>query len=255
MDRVRAMSKDISQLLQDWEFDSEKSVRVVKTDDGREVMQVRLPLGIEQYELDGRPDGMRPFGKSTMLEEFQERVRLSSDSFRLGHDDFLLLSNEGILFYYRYLRLFQIGDYKRTARDTDHNMQLCDLVEKYCEDNDDKKMLLQYKPYILRMNAISKAMMFLHQHLKAAAREILESAIESIRSLPEVDTPSFQFERIRSLDYLESALKQVHEKKADPLEALKEELAKAVDEEDYERAAVLRDRIGELSGETSEQES
>ncbi len=254
MDRVRAMSKDISQLLREWEFDSEKSVRIVTTDDGREVMQVRLPLGIEQYELDGRPDGMRPFGKSTMLEEFQERVRQASDDFRLGHDDFLLLSNEGILFYYRYLRLFQIGDYKRTARDTDHNMQLCDLVEKYCDENDDKKMLLQYKPYILRMNAISKAMMFLHQHLKTAAREILESAIESIRSLPEVDTPSFQFERIRSLDYLESALKQVHGKKPDVVDALKEELAKAVDEEDYERAAVLRDRIGELSGERSDQE-
>jgi len=164
------MSKDISQLLQEWEFDPEKSIRIVAADDGREVMQVRLPLGIEQYELDGRPDGVRPFGKSTMLEEFQERVRLGGGDFHLSHEDFLLLSNEGILFYYRYLRLFQISDYKRTARDTDHNLQLCDLVEKHCEEDDDKKMLLQYKPYILRMNAISKAMMFLHRHLKVAAR-------------------------------------------------------------------------------------
>ncbi len=254
MNRVEVMSKDISPLLQEWEFDNEKSIRIVAADDGREVMQVRLPLGIEQYELDGRPDGMKPFGKNTMLEEFEERVRLSSDNFQIGHDDFLLLSNEGILFYYRYLRLFQIGDYKRTARDTDHNLKLCDLVEKHCEDGDDKKMLLQYKPYMLRMNAISKAMLFLHQHLKTAAREILEGAIESIRSLPEVDTPSFQFERIRSLDYLESALKQVHEKKPGPVEALEEELAKAVDEEDYERAAMLRDRIGELSAETPDQD-
>ena len=246
------MSNDITNILRDWEYDSDKSIRIVTAEDGREVIQVRLPLGIEQYEIDGRPDGQRPFGRTTLLEEYQERARVAGSDFKLTHDDFVLLSNEGILFYYRYLRLFQIGDYKRTARDTDHSMQLCDLVEKHCEEADDKNMLLQYKPYILRMNAISKAMMFLHQHLKAAAKEILEGAIENIRSLPDVDTPSFQFERIRSLDYLESALKQVHEKKADPTESLKKELERAIEDEDYERAAELRDKIGEISQKISE---
>jgi len=249
------MSKDISAILSEWEYDPDKSIRIVAADDGREVIQVRLPLGIEQYELDGRPDGVKPFGKTTLLEEFQERARLAEGALKISHDDFVTLSNEGILFYYRYLRLFQVGDYRRTARDTDHNLQMCDLVDKYCDDPEDKKMLLQYKPYILRMNAISKAMMFLHQHLKSAAREILESAIESIRSLPDVDMPSFQFERVRSLDYLESALKQVHEKRTEPLDALQEELKQAVEEENYERAAELRDRIGELSSNSPETDS
>jgi len=36
--------------------------------DGREVMQVRLPLGIEQYELDGRPDGKRPHHTASLLD-------------------------------------------------------------------------------------------------------------------------------------------------------------------------------------------
>ncbi|HUX21532.1 MAG TPA: UvrB/UvrC motif-containing protein, partial [Spirochaetia bacterium] len=235
------MSKDISSILEDWEYDPEKSIRVITADDGREVLQVRLPLGVEQYELDGRPDGVKPYGKGTLLEEFQERARLSDTEFKLSHDDFVGLSNEGILFYYRYLRLFQLGDYRRTARDTDHNMQLCELVEKHGEEVEDKNTLLQYKPYIMRMNAISKAMMYLHKHLKSAAREILEAAIENIRNLPEVDTPSFQFERVRSIDYLESALKQVHEKEFDPLDNLREELKQAIEEENYERAAELRD--------------
>lgn len=248
------MSKDLTQILSEWEYDPEKSVRIIKADDGRDVLQVRLPLGVEQYELDGRPDGVRPFGKATLLEEMQERARLTPEGFKVTPEDFINLSNEGILFYYRYLRLFQIGDYRRTARDTDHNMQLCELVERHGAEIEDKNTLLQYKPYIMRMNAISKAMMFLHQHLKAAAREILETAIDNIRNLPEVDTPSFQFERVRSLDYLESALKQVHEKKVDPVDMLREELEKAVAEENYERAAELRDRIGELTGQSSEQE-
>lgn len=248
------MSKDLSQILSEWEYDAEKSIRIITADDGRQVLQVRLPLGVEQYELDGRPDGVKPFGKATLLEELQERARLSSGEFKLTQDDFVGLSNEGVLFYYRYLRLFQVGDYRRTARDTDHNMELCELVEKYGEEIEDKNSLLQYKPYIMRMNAISKAMMFLHQHLKTAAREILESAIDNIRNLPEVDTPSFQFERVRSIDYLESALKQVHEKKVSPVDALREELKQAIEEEDYERAAEIRDQIGELTGKSSEAE-
>ena len=63
----------------------------------------------------------------------------------------------------------------------------------------------------------------------------------------EIDTPAFQFEKVRSLNYLKATLKQIHEKKASPADALKSQLAEAIDEEDYERAAVLRDRIREIS--------
>ena len=62
----------------------------------------------------------------------------------------------------------------------------------------------------------------------------------------EIDTPAFQFERVRSLNYLKATLKQIHEKKASPADGLKNQLAAAIDDEDYERAAVLRDRIREI---------
>jgi protein-arginine kinase activator protein McsA len=61
----------------------------------------------------------------------------------------------------------------------------------------------------------------------------------------EIDTPAFQFERVRSLNYLKATLKQIHEKKDNPLDTLKSELKEAVDEEDYEKAASIRDRIRE----------
>ena len=62
----------------------------------------------------------------------------------------------------------------------------------------------------------------------------------------EIDTPAFQFERVRSLNYLKATLKQIHEKKGSPVELLKTELSTAIEEEDYERAAALRDRIREF---------
>ena len=64
----------------------------------------------------------------------------------------------------------------------------------------------------------------------------------------DIDSPAFQFERIRSVNYLKSALKQVDEAgPKSPISALEKELEAAVEEEDYERAAELRDRIRELS--------
>ena len=248
-------SGDLTDILRSWEFDPDNQVRIIHALDGREVLQIRQPLGIEQYELDGRPDGKTPSGKECFLEVLREKLQShlaeqgTDEGFQVDHSDFVLLQNEGILYYYRYLVLFQIGDFERTARDTEHNLGICDIVEKYAASDDDKKEILQYRPYILRMYAISKAMISLHQQLKAAAKEVLESAIKEIEEMPEIDTPAFQFERIRSLKYLRSTLKQVLEQKVSPIETLKRELDTAIQNEDYEKAAELRDRIKVLKRE------
>ena len=251
------MSDDISGILRNWEFDPENPIRIITAEDGREVLQVRQPLGIEQYEMDGRPDGKRPFGKESFLEMIQERLsqhilnHANDSEFNISHEDFLIMQNEGILFYYRYLQLFQVGDFERTARDTNHNLQICELVEKYCKDPEDSKIILQYKPYILRMHAISDAMLSLHRNLKAIAKQTLESAITTINEMSDIDTPAFKFEKIRSLSYLKSALQQIgknaESSTSDPLDKLQGELEAAVEEEDYERAAQLRDRLNEIN--------
>jgi hypothetical protein len=195
------------------------------------------------------------------LESFQARVENyrashgSDEGFALSHDDFAALQAEGVLYYFRYLVLFQIGDFVRTSRDTEHNLALFSLVEKYGENEEDRKELLQYKPYVLRMNAIARAMISLHKEMKSAAEDILQSAISAIEGMHEIDTPAFQFERVRSLNYLKATLKQIHDKKDSPLEALKTQLADAVEEEDYEKAAALRDRLRALGDQPGAEDS
>jgi hypothetical protein len=206
------MGADITDMLREWEFDPDNQIRIVQAEDGRQVLQVRQPMGIEQYELDGRPDGTKPFGKESVLEEYQARLENykqshgSETGFAITHDDFAPLQGEGLLYYFRYLVLFQIGDFVRSSRDTDHNLALCALVEKFAESDEDRKNLLQYKPYILRMNAISRAMISLHKEMKGAAVEILKAAIAAIEGMGEIDTPAFQFERVRSVNYLKATL-------------------------------------------------
>ena len=249
------MSADITDLMREWEFDSDNQIRIIQADDGRQVLQVRQPMGIEQYELDGRPDGKRPLGRESMMEEYQARLENyrsahgSDSGFTITHDDFANLQGEGVLYYFRYLVLFQIGDFVRTARDTEHNLNLFSLVEKYGDNDEDRKELLQYKPYVVRMNAIARAMISLHKEMKDTAEDILNGAINAIEGMHEIDTPAFQFERVRSLNYLKATLKQIHEKKETPLDALRSELTAAIEEEDYEKAAVIRDRIHEAERE------
>jgi hypothetical protein len=246
------MSADISEILRDWEFDSDNQIRIIQADDGRQVLQVRQPMGIEQYELDGRPDGKKPYGQDSVLDEMEARLdgwrsaHGGEEGFSLGKEDFAALQGEGVLYYFRYLVLFQIGDFARTARDTEHNLKLFSLVERFIDRDDDRKAILQYKPYVVRMNAIARAMISLHKEMKSAAEDILANAISAIENMREIDTPAFQFERVRSLNYLKATLKQIHDKKESPVGTLKGELERAVDDEDYERAARLRDRIREL---------
>jgi hypothetical protein len=249
------MDNDLTGLLDDWQYNPEDNVRIIKANDGRKVLQVRLPLGIEQYELDGRPDGLVPFGKDTMLEEYSERLKAhikeeaSDEGFSLDSEDCALLQSEGVLFYFRYLLLFQLKDYERVERDTEHNLSICDLIDKYGMKEEDKNLMLQYYPYILRMNAVAKAMSSVENHVQEQAREIIEGTISRIMNLADIDSPAFRLERIRSVNYLKSVLKQIENESTDPKTSLKEELNKAVAEEDYEEAAKIRDRLKRMNDE------
>jgi hypothetical protein len=247
------MSTDITRLLEEWPYDSDNSVRIITADDGRQVMQVRQPLGIEQYELDGRPDGGSVEGYETIVDFYEHRlaeheaVHGTDEGFELDEDDTENLENEGILFYYRYLLLFQLNDFERVIRDTSHNLRICELLEEYGIDEGGKEAVLQFKPYIYRMHSVADAMERVKRHETSEARSILEEAIDYIQGMEEVDTPAFQFERVRSVNYLRQALEQIEETTEDPVAQLKEELEAAVQQEDYERAAKLRDHIRELS--------
>jgi len=247
------MSFDLTGLLRDWPYDSEDNMRIVQATDGRNVLQVRQPLGVEQYELDGRPDGAQPFDAETVVEHLENRLESYRDStgddegFELTHDECALMQSEGILYYYRYLLLFQLNDFERVIRDTGHNLRICNLLENYCTDEEDRNAVLQFKPYIVRMNAMARAMAQVREESPDEARKILDQAIAEIQALDKIDSPAFQFERVRSVNYLRSARDQVSDRPADPRKKLETELRQAVDNEDYERAAQIRDRIRELS--------
>jgi len=245
---------DISDLLREWEYDPNSNARIVTSADGSKKLQLRLRLGLIQMELDGRPDAQKPYGFETVLDYYEHRLEEhelehgTDEGFVIDHDAWEELSAEGILFYERYVVLFQLGDYERTVRDTERNLAMFDLVRKYAERPEDVAALEQYRPYLIRMHASAVAIGKLQDDRHDEARETIEAALRELDELEPVHTVVFDQELERARSMLEGMLKEVLERKTPSrLEALHEQLAKAVREERYEDAARLRDQIRKIS--------
>ncbi|MDX9799839.1 MAG: UvrB/UvrC motif-containing protein [Spirochaetia bacterium] len=246
-EKRQKVSQDISSILDEWKYNEDKNVRIIYTSTGKAVLQVRELMGISQYELDGRPDGRKFDAFESFLDLVLEREREGGEKFSLSREELKVLENESRLYYHRYLLCFQLNDFGRVVRDTSHNIEICRIIDLYCGDNEIRVNILQYRPFLVKMNAISRAMISLQKNIKILARQILESAIGTLKEMPEVETSVFILEKSRSISYLESAIKQLDTGKNSVVDTLVIELERAVVMENYEKAAQLRDRIRELS--------
>ncbi len=66
---------DLTNLLSDWPYEAGNvNVRIVRALDGRQVIQLRVDLGILQLEVEGRPDGLRPEGFDSLLDYHIEQI-------------------------------------------------------------------------------------------------------------------------------------------------------------------------------------
>ncbi len=243
---------DLSELLRSWPYDPDNNLRIVQADDGREVLQVRLPLGLEQLEMEGRPDGLRPHGRDSALDHqlaclAQAKAEGKLSSFKVDAENCEELFNEGTLYYLRYLHCFQLKRWKITARDTARNLKLFDFLHRYAEREEDRENLEKWRPYVVRMNAVARAMIELENNDYAQAITIVREAAQTIESLPEMAEETFKFERNRSLTALRELAVQIEKTRPlSELERLEKELRRAIDKQEFEHAAGLRDRIREL---------
>jgi UvrB/UvrC motif-containing protein len=247
---------DLTDILNEWPYDPSAYVRKIEAEDGRELIQVRTPTGIEQYEITGRPDGLEPYGFPTMLEYAESQLEPGPDGspgrFTIDADTAGELQHEGLLFYYRYLVCFQIGEYGVVVRDTARNLRMFDVLKAHCEDAEIVNASEQYRPYVMRMSAAARALSSINSEDYAQARGVVEVGIQSIERLTTVPTTTFEFEKERSLAILRGMLKAIPEpKEASPEDTLRQELDDAVESEDYERAATLRDRLRDLAGDAA----
>lgn len=247
-------SSDIRELLESWPYDPDNDARIVRGRDGREILQVRTPVGLEQLEMKGRPDGIRPYEMDSALEYYQRKLAQAEAAgnggeFELNSQDCAELIGEGTLYYFRYLRLFQMHRWPETVRDTARNLRLFDFIRRYAALEEDQLYLEKWRPYLVRINTAASALQHLEKGEAGAALKIVKSGREKIEGLEELDDETFQLERERSLTALRELEKKIQEKQpVSPVELLQRQLRRAIERQEFERAAELRDRIREMRG-------
>ena len=251
------MSEDIGSILKNWPYDPQNSIRKVIDPRGVEKIQVRVDQGafqgVLQMELDGRPDGQKPYNQTFVIDyhkkQLQKHVGASGTTagFNLGENACSEIFDESRRIYERYVFLLQIRDYSRVVRDTERNMEVFRFVNKYAEREEDRENLEKWWPYILRIHAVARVMIATQQEDYDTALDIIREAQTKIASLEGVEAEEFELEKKRSRDSLRELEDEIQGKRPQsPAEKLKEELAQAVEDEDFERAAAIRDKIWEL---------
>lgn len=248
------MSKDITSLLTNWDYDPTKvSARWVKGQDGLMKIQLRLDLGLFQMEADGRPDARKPRGYSTLLDYYLtlERTSRGTPFPRLGEDACSELQQEAVQFYYRYLALHALRHYEGVIRDTRHNMAILELVERHAEDEDLAWEFVQYYPYIRMMNARALAEQFTDGGRNEYEMAILcvDEAIKDVRKFWKKydDTEYDEDITTEEEEVLGELLEDLRKRKPkSEAEKLREDLERAIVLENYELAASLRDTLHKI---------
>jgi hypothetical protein len=249
------MRHDLTNFLRKWDYQpGELKVRRFKGRDGAQKIQLRVDLGVLQMEAEGRPDGKRPMGHESWLQFYQARLgehiaEHGDDSgFRLSSEDCQRLQQEAIQYYHRYICLFQLSDHAGVLRDTERNLEVFAMLEKFADAPDVANALSVFKPQVLLMRTRAQGALALEAEDPRGAIRAIEAGVEAIRSLFREGEQPDMAEQATEVKMLESWLQELRPHL--PLsrrERLESELNHAIAREDYERAAELRDALKKLS--------
>jgi hypothetical protein len=256
--------RDISQLLSEWPFQAGTiNARIISGADGLPHVQVRLDLGILQMHADGRPDGLRPQGAPSWLEwhehkieqsEFEEAAEKSGEPVReqrksdvqLSPEECRMLRDEAAQYYQRYVACLALEDFDRVVRDTTRNLRVLNLCAKYAQQESDKAVLEQFRAYITMIRARALASQMIKDNELKAAVLILDDAIEAIRKMGG-DASRAEIDASNEVQMLQNMRDALVPRLPVSLKAeLKARLQRALETENYELAAILRDELKQL---------
>jgi hypothetical protein len=242
MNGLMKRHKHLDDLLANWSFDpSNLNVRLVKGKDGRDVIQMRVDMGILQLETTGRPDGELYQGHESVLDYLQQ-LNLEQPELQLTEQQCMDADREFMQFYHRRICWLRLQFYHRAVMDADHTLRLMDVTEKMSPDEEWTGSHEQYRPFVLFHRTQAHALGQLEEDTAEEAVQAINSGLETMRAFFVKHDAEEHFET----DELVVRLVELRESLRSEYavgQTLKEQLAEAVEHEQYELAAQLRDEL------------
>ena len=235
--------QNIDHIFRDWPYDPNGvSVRRQKGKDGREVLQMRLDMGLLQLETEGRPDGTKPFGSPTVCEFLTGKIAEGGEEYVLTEDECGEADREFVQFYHRRVCWLALRDFAKAVLDADHTLKLMDICRDHSPDREWMLTHEQYRPFVLSHRAQASALAALEDRGPEEAIEELNPGLDRIK---EVYT-QFEAEEEFDEDELVTRLTELRESLRQHFQVgrtLEEQLTEAIATEKYELAAQIRDEL------------
>jgi hypothetical protein len=256
------MNLDVGPILDGWDYHLGKiSARKITGVDGKAKVQLRLDMGLLQMECRGRPDGQKPHGRRSLVDHYKHLARIreqesGAGAFTLSPEDCVALQLESIQYYHRRVAFFELKEYEGARRDAEHNLQILDMVKEYASDSRYAQAFEQHRPSILAHRTRAEGSICLRDGQVDEALQRIEDGIRQIEESLKTTDEAGLMDGASEIESLKQWVEEIMvDRPLTPEERLQAELDKAVRNEDFERAAQLRDTIcglkpGETGGST-----
>jgi hypothetical protein len=246
-----ARRQDIDRVLREWPYEpGEISARVVRAADGREVLQMRVEMGLLQLEIEARPDGQRPGGADSYFDYLVKIAAKAGDHFELSPEQCTEADREFMQFYHRRVCWLALREFRRAADDADHTLQMMDFVRDHSPDEEWTLSHEQYRPFVLFHRTQAATLATLEEAGPQQALQELQRGLQIFRELfthYEAEEQFNEDELVQRLLELRDTLRKQYDLKP----SLSDQLADAVAAEEYELAAKLRDELSRRTGKSA----
>ena len=243
------MTQDITRLLAGWDYEpGELRVRKIDGDDGLPKIQIRMDLGLMQLEWEGRPDGTRPHDTDSLLTYFRrqqaEHEESSTELYRMTREECWALGQEALQYYWRRISFFELQEYRAAEVDADHNLEILDICEHHAEHEEDRQLADQYRVFVTSHRIQARALSLLDKDSTSDALVEIREGIETVEALLRDLGDPEAMDNSPELQYLRQWADEVEGKQPlSKVEQLRVDLKQAVEREQFERAASLRDEL------------
>lgn len=240
------MSQDIDSALRDWEYKpGVVQARIVPARDGRQVIQLRVDLGVLQIEITGRPDGARPHGQVTYFDYLRQRARSATRAgreFVLDEEECQEVDREFVQYYHRRVCCLALRNFAQAVADADHTLAFMDFVRDHSPGEEFTQAHEQYRGFVIFQRTQAAAAQAVEKDNPEQAIDAILGGLAKIRAFFTAYDLEDQLEEnpmVQQLRKMERSLRQTHGIEA----TLQEQLNQAVANEEYEAAARLRDAL------------